>query len=136
MLIWPLANSASVMMPIVFWASLAPCENAMNAGRDGLQAAEPAVHRRQRSLAHEPDEAGHEQPGADEAEHRREPTMGRMILSTTPLQRTPDTPTAAIIAPMRPPNSAWDELDGMPKYQVVKFHTTAPTSGREHERQA
>ena len=51
-----------------------------------------------------------------------------MILSTTPLQRTPSTPALAIIAPMRPPKSACDELDGMPKYHVVKFHTMAPTS--------
>ena len=56
-----------------------------------------------------------------------EPIIGRMILSKTPPQRTPDSPALAIIAPMRPPKSACDELDGMPKYHVVKFHTTAPT---------
>ncbi len=57
-----------------------------------------------------------------------EPIIGMMILSRTPLQMTPDSPALAIIAPMRPPNSACDELDGMPKYHVVKFHTIAPTS--------
>ena len=57
-----------------------------------------------------------------------ENTIGRTILSMTPLHSTPDTPTAAIMAPMRPPNSAWDELDGSAKYQVTRFHTTAPTS--------
>ena len=56
-----------------------------------------------------------------------EPIIGRMILSKTPLQRTPVTPAVAIMAPMRPPKSACEELDGMPKYHVAKFHTTAPT---------
>src|SRR5664280_1180325 len=56
-----------------------------------------------------------------------ERTMGRMILSTTPLHSTPETPTAASMAPMRPPNRACDELDGSAKYQVVRFQTTAPT---------
>jgi hypothetical protein len=37
-----------------------------------------------------------------------EPIIGMMILSTTPLQMTPDTPAAAIVAPMRPPNRACD----------------------------
>ena len=49
-----------------------------------------------------------------------------MTFSNTPLQMTPSTPAEAIMAPMRPPNSACDELDGMPKYQVVRFQTTAP----------
>ena len=53
--------------------------------------------------------------------------MGRTILSTTPLHSTPDTPTPASIAPISPPNRAWDELDGSAKYQVVRFQTTAPT---------
>ena len=35
MVISPLANSASVMMPMVFCASLAPCENAMNPAEMG-----------------------------------------------------------------------------------------------------
>ena len=56
-----------------------------------------------------------------------EPIIGRMIFSRTPLQMTPSTPALAIMAPMRPPKSACDELDGMPKYQVTRFQTTAPT---------
>ena len=35
-----------------------------------------------------------------------EPIIGRMIFSTTPLQMTPLMPALAIMAPMRPPNSA------------------------------
>ena len=37
MSILPLANSASVMMPMVFWASLAPCEKAMNPAEIGCR---------------------------------------------------------------------------------------------------
>ena len=42
------------------------------------------------------------------------------------------------MAPMSPPKSACDELEGMPKYQVVKFQATAPmsaasTSAQGHE---
>ena len=51
-----------------------------------------------------------------------------MILLRTPLQMTPVSPALAIVAPMRPPKSACDELDGMPKYHVVRFHAMAPTS--------
>ena len=35
------------------------------------------------------------------------------------------------MAPMRPPKSAWEELDGMPKCHVVRFHATAPTRAAE-----
>jgi len=56
---------------------------------------------------------------------RGESTIGRMTLSTMlPHCTTP--PLAKRVAPTRPPNSAWDEDDGMPKYQVIRFHTMAP----------
>ena len=57
-----------------------------------------------------------------------EPIIGMMILSSTPVQMTPVTPAEAMVAPMSPPKSACDELEGMPKYQVMKFQTTAPMS--------
>ena len=60
--------------------------------------------------------------------------MGKMTLSTTPLQRTPSTPAVAIMAPMSPPMSACDELEGMPKYQVMKFQIDGPDQGGQHER--
>ncbi|GAU68453.1 hypothetical protein SSP35_07_02560 [Streptomyces sp. NBRC 110611] len=31
------------------------------------------------------------------------------------------------MAPIRPPKSAWDELEGRPASQVSRFHTMAPT---------
>ena len=37
-------------------------------------------------------------------------------------------PVAATEEPMIPPISAWLELDGRPRYQVIRFHVIAPTS--------
>jgi hypothetical protein len=36
------------------------------------------------------------------------------------------TPALATVAPINPPISACDELDGMPKYQVIRFQLIAP----------
>ena len=36
-------------------------------------------------------------------------------------------PAATIVAPIRPPNRACDELDGIPNNQVTRFHRIAPT---------
>jgi hypothetical protein len=54
-----------------------------------------------------------------------ETTIGRTTLSTTVLQwtRLPDTSAA----PTRPPISAWEDDDGRPKYQVIRFQTMAPS---------
>src|SRR4051794_31990040 len=49
--------------------------------------------------------------------------------NTLPTSDSPSTalkPTAAIIAPTTPPISACDELDGRPKYQVIRFQQIAP----------
>jgi hypothetical protein len=35
---------------------------------------------------------------------------------------------ATTVAPMTPPISAWLELDGIVKYQVIRFHVIAPIS--------
>src|SRR5688572_2669346 len=37
---------------------------------------------------------------------------------------------AATAAPQRPPMSAWLELEGIPKYQVIKFHVMPPSSAQ------
>src|SRR5712691_8004344 len=46
----------------------------------------------------------------------------------SPLQTTTATPALAIPAPSRPPTSAWELLDGMPKNHVTRFQTMAPVS--------
>src|SRR5829696_2645431 len=43
-------------------------------------------------------------------------------------KKTASAPSATKTAPTMPPISAWDELDGSPKYQVIRFHAIAPTS--------
>ena len=57
-----------------------------------------------------------------------ETSAGSTTLSRTALKRTASGPAAASVAPISPPNSAWDELDGRPSSQVSRFHTMAPTS--------
>src|SRR4051812_36068310 len=46
-------------------------------------------------------------------------------LSSTPFQITSVPPASA--APTMPPNSACEDEEGSPKYQVMRFHTIAPT---------
>src|SRR3954463_12843806 len=53
-------------------------------------------------------------------------TAGIRTLPTTPFPRTALDPAAAKAAPTPPPMSACDELDGNPKYQVIRFQEMAP----------
>jgi hypothetical protein len=55
-------------------------------------------------------------------------TAGMMTFDTSPSHFTACEPAAASIAPMTPPISACDELDGMPNSQVMRFQTMAPAS--------
>ena len=113
-------------MPMVFCASLAPCEKAMNPAEIGWRRRNhlltgPCGRLRTSQMRPVMSTQAPTKPS------NGEPIIGRMIFSKTPLQMTPLTPTLAIMAPMRPPKSAWEELDGMPKRHVTRFHTTAPT---------
>jgi hypothetical protein len=57
-----------------------------------------------------------------------ESMAGRMTLFRTVLKWMASAPPATQVAPIRPPNSACEELEGRPKYQVVRFHGMASTS--------
>src|SRR3954452_16040571 len=57
-----------------------------------------------------------------------ETTAGRTTLFTTVEKSIAPAPPATHAAPIRPPNSAWDELEGSPSSQVTRFHTMAPIS--------
>src|ERR1700760_2424318 len=46
----------------------------------------------------------------------------------SPLQTAAESPAFAMPAPTRPPISACELEDGMPRAQVIRFHTMAPTS--------
>ena len=52
---------------------------------------------------------------------------GSSTLSTSPCHWTTAKPLAAIAEPTMPPMSAWLELDGRPRYQVIRFQVIAPT---------
>ena len=43
----------------------------------------------------------------------------------SPLEIKDVVPAFANAAPIRPPMSAWDDEEGMPKYHVKKFHVMA-----------
>src|ERR671930_2438049 len=57
-----------------------------------------------------------------------EARAGKATLWTTPCQATPFEPDWASAAPIRPPISACDELDGRPSHQVRRFQAIAPRS--------
>ena len=44
-----------------------------------------------------------------------------------PSPSTASAPTATKVLPTMPPISACEELDGRPKYQVIRFQVIAPT---------
>ncbi len=59
--------------------------------------------------------------------------IGATTAGTITLPRIPSSkdtalgPSATSTAPTIPPIRAWEELDGRPKYQVVRFQAIAPT---------
>ena len=55
-------------------------------------------------------------------------TAGMTTLETRPCHSTALPPEAAIVAPMTPPISACEELDGMPNSQVSRFQMIPPAS--------
>ncbi len=53
--------------------------------------------------------------------------MKSAILARPDTTRAPK-PALATAAPAKPPIKACEELDGIPKYQVMRFHVMAPMS--------
>src|SRR5438067_5592653 len=53
---------------------------------------------------------------------------GKATLCTTPCHSTPFDPDWTSAAPIRPPISACEELDGRPRHHVRRFHAIAPSS--------
>ena len=51
---------------------------------------------------------------------------GRMTFDITTLKSIAATPTPTSVAPMSPPKSAWDELEGSPSSHVSMFQVIAP----------
>ena len=122
---WPVVISASAMTPIVFCASLVPCDSATSEAVAIWPQRKPSSRRFFmtfcviRYTSHVPQAAT--TPAMTGAA-----TAGISTFWVTPAQLTPLLPSAARPAPIRPPNRACDELDGMPNSQVSRFHRMPP----------
>src|SRR3546814_7283824 len=64
------------------------------------------------------------------------PSSGEITMNATIFSRPPQIgawmPPLQMPAPTRPPIKACDELDGRPKYQVMRFQAMAPSRSEEH----
>jgi hypothetical protein len=60
------------------------------------------------------------------------PSTGAITIKSkilvTPATITELKPLPAIAAPTNPPTSVWDELDGSPSHQVIRFQIIAATT--------
>src|SRR5438067_13050148 len=54
-------------------------------------------------------------------------TAGTSTFATIAVPLTASEPAATSVAPTTPPMSACEELDGIPKYHVMRFQAIAPT---------
>ena len=123
---WPDTMSASAMIPIVFCASLVPWVNA-------TKLPDTICPRRKKRFTRLGDRRLMTQMMAIiSAKATAKPTIGDRIpgmttLSQMPFQLMTSSPDAAIADPATPPISAWLELDGRPRNQVMRFHVIAPT---------
>src|ERR1044072_5949366 len=121
-----LEYSNATMMPMVFWASLPPCPR--------LYAAADASCRRQNTPSTRAGVAWRNShitasmitnPPAIPISGARKMNLATL---TMPLTITAFVPTSAIPAPARPQIKACDEDVGSPRYQVSRFHSSAPTT--------
>ena len=110
-----------------------PVREGDEAAGDELQPSEDAVHDPGVAPADDPQEREHDRRREGDPEERRERATGSSTLSTSPCHWTTSRPAAAIAEPTTPPMSAWLELDGRPRYQVIRFHVIAPTRPGEDD---
>ena len=102
----PALNSARVMMPIVFWASLEPWAKAM-------KPAEKTCRRRKRRAiglrfaCRKIQNSESISANAMPKPRNGDVTIGTRTLLTMPSRFRAPTPTPMIVAPIRPPMSAW-----------------------------
>src|ERR671910_1403461 len=123
----PLATSASVITPIVFWASLVPWASASNPPDTVWPSRNPLVTgpgRIRPTILYAARIAS--APTTNAAIGAT--TAGIRNCPTTPSASTAPVPTAATVAPTSPPIRAWEELAGRPKYHVIRFQNSAPIS--------
>src|SRR5689334_2582964 len=120
----PLAIRASVITPMVFCASLVPWASETSEAEPIWPHLKPlSVYRAAIPLVIL--KISQVPPAATRAAITGESTAGSSTLPTTPssfdpspFQLTPAQPRPATVAPIRPPKSACEELDGRPTSQV------------------
>ena len=124
--------SARKITPIVFWASWRPWPSARAAAETVWAIRKPRKTfcgfrlRKIHMIASITRNAAMKPKIGDS-------TIGIRTLSTIVVQCTTAPATSA--APTRPPMRAWEDDEGRPKYQVIRFHVIAPSEPGEHDDQ-
>ena len=101
-------------------------ERDPRAGRE-LSKAEAAIRKADGDAEEEPEIARRSAKAAAKAMIGAK-IPGRTTLCTMLCHSTPSDPDWTSAAPMRPPMSACEELDGKPSHHVIRFHVIAPKS--------
>ena len=129
---------AKVMMPTVFWESLEPCEKPIRPAETSCSLPKTLLtmlgrtERRTMSIVR----------SIMKITPSVNPTKGEMIIGLMSFGQRPTVLPAESVAdqmrlfqfrwvrprtpPQRPPMSAWEELEGMPNHQVMRFQTMPP----------
>src|ERR1700761_2291279 len=114
------------MMPMVFCASLPPCPSEYNEADTNCRI------RNARSTANGVERTDAHETIATSTSASRNPTSGDSTIASSvldsPLQTAAENPAFAMPPPTRPPISACELDEGIPKAHVIKFQTMAPTS--------
>ena len=122
---------AGAMMPIVFCASLAAVAEAVERRGHELQLAEEPSTRAGGAVAGRPRARGHHQEKpSTKPEQRREHDEESDLGQPGRHERAEAAPWRQP-APAKPPMSACEELDGMPKYHVMRFHVDGADERRQ-----
>ena len=129
----PAARSKAATIPIDFCTSFAPCVNARPPdivhcpARTGPRTRIVARRATRRADRFTTRPARKPNRGAN-ASTPITPSTPTGLIPSNPPQFTEPVPPSAIAAPTNPPSSAWPELDGRARHQVIAFHATAPVS--------
>ena len=122
----PWEYSSTVMIPIVFWASLPPWARLSSAEDTNCST------RKRRSTANGVDRTASHDVASTSSIASSSPISGDSTIAEpmipTPPQTTAAGPALAIAAPSSPPTKAWLLLEGIPSRHVSTFHTIAPAS--------
>src|SRR3984885_12538534 len=123
----PLAIRARVITPMVFCASLVPCASETRQADPICPILKPcprAAWVSERVIRY----SDQVPMAATRPAMTGESTAGMTTLDARPCQSTALPPAAAIVEPITPPMSAWEELDGIPNSQVIRFQMMPPAS--------